>query len=312
MYPKAKYAVKKPKRIFSLDDDDNLFTPSSMSQMLSHYNTNDCNPNTNKKTYDATNNNNNNNNNDADDNGIFDKLYARHQDDDDDEQPKKRKRMVISDGDEDSYDSDYCDEWEKLPKRRNNDDNNRKVNKSDSKCTEKRQKSEKCLPNASNIIFGDEVDDSDNEIITNNNLEWSGVYNSYLDDTPNFPLPNYMSIRPNTNNNNNSFTLSIPPVVQLLSCTDKSIPISQYLDNNRPQLSVNQKITQLSEFKFSQKITKKMGPYDDAFILHNNVFQFKLVNIEHGKIIDVVLSDCRTEQLYLINDRRLFQGWIEA
>jgi len=238
-----------------------------------------------------------------------------------DKPAKKRKSMIISDSVSDEH--NYFQNSESTEGDYLNCDDSYETEKKDSTYhhTSKKKKYEKAdlLTPIRNMSDDDDDDDDNNNIddgLTNEAINrFNNYYNSYEDtntNTPNFTLPNCITVKTNNSNSNSGFTINIPPTIQLIYFTDKSTPISQYIDNNRPPLPETQKIKQLHQFKFSQKITKKMGHYDDALILHNNIFQFKLVNIEDNKIVDVIISDYHTNQLYIITDRRLFDGWVKV
>ncbi len=239
---------------------------------------------------------------------------------------KKRKRMTISDGDDaedsDNYDVFYEDQNQSENKEEYDNNDNDTDNENDSDTSTNNKHYHYTGVSTSQVNTNDIIPDS---ITINNHDDWNSYYNSYDTPIPNFPLPNYIHLQTddntnnNSNNNNNnngklstnSTTISIPSSIKLLTYTDKSTVISQYIDNNQPNLLAGEKIKDLNKFKFSQKFTKKMGPYDDSLILHNNTFQFKVIHIENSKIMDVILSDCRTHQLYLINDQRLLKGWVK-
>jgi hypothetical protein len=113
--------------------------------------------------------------------------------------------------------------------------------------------------------------------------------------------------------NDTKFHIRLPGYVTELLITTKSAMISDYIDTNQPPLLPSQKMSHIYEIPFNQKITKKLGPYDDNLVLHNKIFRFKILNADENRnITDVVIVDCHTQKWYLLSDSRLFDGWTKA
>ncbi len=134
---------------------------------------------------------------------------------------------------------------------------------------------------------GSDTDDDDDDYVD------EGDYNKRFDDT--------------------KFHIKLPGCTELLISSKSTIDISEHLDTNQQPLLPSQKISRIYEIPFNQKITKKLGPYDDNFVLHNTIFRFKILNVDENRnITDVVIVDYNTNKWYLLSDPRLFEGWTKA
>ena len=153
----------------------------------------------------------------------------------------------------------------------------------------------------------------DNSTVRKND-EWFIPYD--CDDTiPSFPLPNHINLQHYDDGrfDRADFHINLPAHVKLLTSTKRSADVSRYIDINQPPLLPWQKLSHLDKFQFNQQVTKKVKPYDDSLILHNNIFRFKLINLgDNGKLIDAVLIDNHSSQWYLISDPTLFEGWVKV